>query len=88
MTCEQAGPTPTTQETIETILNDPAASNWLKTSLQSALSRDAIDAANDAQNLAEALVARDLTNSCVNWPSPISNLKNDCKGWWAESPDC
>lgn len=52
------GPTPTTQETIETILNDPAASNWLKTSLQSALSRDAVDAANDAQNLAEVLVAR------------------------------
>ncbi|WP_338333721.1 hypothetical protein [Acetobacter sp. LMG 32666] len=58
MSSEQDATISPAQETIETILNDPAASDWLKACLQSALTRDAVDAANDAQHLAEVLVAR------------------------------
>jgi hypothetical protein len=41
--------------TIGEILNDPAASFWLKAALRSALSRDPVDAANDADVLARVL---------------------------------
>lgn len=41
--------------TPELILNDPAASFWLKNALRSALERDPVDAANDAAVLAIAL---------------------------------
>ena len=37
---------------IDEILADPAASVWLKAALRSALSRDPVDAANDADVLA------------------------------------
>src|SRR6185437_13642196 len=40
---------------IEQILADPAASDWLKAALHSALSRDPVDAANDAEVLARVL---------------------------------
>ncbi|UJJ60563.1 hypothetical protein [Rhodanobacter denitrificans] len=33
---------------IEAILADPSTSNWLKASLSAALTRDPVDAANDA----------------------------------------
>jgi hypothetical protein len=48
---------------LNAILNDPAASYWLKDALRSALKRDIVDAANDAQVLAEVLADRctDLT---------------------------
>jgi enoyl-CoA hydratase/carnithine racemase len=39
----------------EAILNDPAASSWLKLALVSALERDPVDAANDAEVLAAVL---------------------------------
>jgi hypothetical protein len=42
----------------EEILDDPAASDWLKGALQSALERDPVDALNDALALAGALEAR------------------------------
>ncbi len=42
-------------ELTDLILNDPAASYWLKDALGSALKRDPVDAANDADNLAAAL---------------------------------
>jgi hypothetical protein len=42
----------------EEILDDPAASDWLKGALQSALERDPVDALNDALVLAGALEAR------------------------------
>jgi hypothetical protein len=42
---------------IATVLDDPAASSWLKTCLWSALSRDP-DAANDAEVLAVLLERR------------------------------
>jgi hypothetical protein len=41
-------------DTVE-VLRDPAASFWLKDSLQSALQRDPVDAANDADVLARLL---------------------------------
>ena len=50
-------------ERLNQILNDPSASYWLKDALRSALKRDIVDAANDAQVLAEVLADRcsDLT---------------------------
>ena len=44
--------------TIERVLTDPAASYWLKNALQSALARDCVDAASDAETLARLLAAR------------------------------
>ena len=43
---------------ITAVLRDPAASSWLKMSLCSALSRDPVDAANDAEVLAKLLERR------------------------------
>jgi hypothetical protein len=43
---------------IEQVLADPAASFWLKEALRSALSRDPVDAANDAEVLAQLLDRR------------------------------
>lgn len=40
------------------ILRDPAASFWIKQALQTALDRDPVDAANDAEVLAEVLSQR------------------------------
>lgn len=37
--------------TIEEVLLDPSASFWLKAALRSALARDPVDAANDAEVL-------------------------------------
>jgi len=50
---------PTTPE----VLTDPSTSHWLKDSLRSALQRDIVDAASDAEILAKVLVDRceDLT---------------------------
>jgi hypothetical protein len=42
----------------ETILNDPAASDWLRRALASALDRDPVDAAADARLLFEVLEER------------------------------
>jgi hypothetical protein len=44
--------------TIEEILRDPSASFWLKAALRSALARDPVDAANDAEILARLLDRR------------------------------
>ena len=51
---------------IEEVLNDPAASNWLKNALMAALQRDAVDAANDSALLAALLARRAdaLLNCC------------------------
>jgi len=37
------------------ILNDPSASGWLKVALETAMNRDPVDAANDADLLAKVL---------------------------------
>lgn len=42
----------------EEVLLDPAASDWIKSALRSALERDPVDAANDADLLARLLMAR------------------------------
>lgn len=73
MTYEQANTTPTAQGTLETILKDPSASFWLKASLQTALERDAIDAANDAERLAELLRHRAEAYLCPTAPTNICN---------------
>ncbi len=43
---------------VERILADPAASDWLKSVLISALARDPVDATNDACTLLTALEAQ------------------------------
>jgi len=43
---------------IEAVLSDPAASDWLKAALRSALQRDPVDAANDSEVLALLLDRR------------------------------
>jgi hypothetical protein len=52
----KAMPTPNIEG--EEILDDPAASDWLKGALRTALERDPVDALNDALVLAGALEAR------------------------------
>lgn len=42
----------------ERLLNDCATSNWLRSGLASALRRDPVDAANDAELLLSVLLAR------------------------------
>jgi hypothetical protein len=49
-----ATPLPNSQE----ILADPAASEWLKVALKSAIERDPVDALNDALVLAATLEGR------------------------------
>jgi hypothetical protein len=44
--------------TIKAVLQDPAASFWLKAALHSALSRDPVDAANESELLARLLDRR------------------------------
>ena len=43
---------------VGAVLADPAASQWLKTALRRALTRDPVDAANDAETLAALLCDR------------------------------
>lgn len=43
---------------VQSVLASPDASVWLKVALQSALQRDPVDAANDAELLAELLAKR------------------------------
>jgi hypothetical protein len=43
---------------IDEILSDPGASYWLQNALRSALSRDPVDAANDADLMARLLDRR------------------------------
>jgi hypothetical protein len=40
---------------INAVIEDPCTSNWLRTSLVSALNRDCVDAANDAEILSGLL---------------------------------
>jgi hypothetical protein len=47
-----------TTKIIDDVLNDPTISDWLKWALRSALHRDPLDAANDAELLFWALSTR------------------------------
>jgi hypothetical protein len=51
-------PMPASDIAGEEILDDPAASDWLKGALRSALERDPVDALNDALVLAATLEER------------------------------
>lgn len=44
--------------TIDAVIGDPASSHWLKSSVQSALTRDPVDSLNDALLLAALLDQR------------------------------
>jgi hypothetical protein len=44
--------------TVEDLLKDPSTSFWLRSALVAALSRDPVDAANDAEILARVLDRR------------------------------
>ncbi len=44
--------------TVNEILSDPCASNWLKDAVRAALKRDPVDAVNDAEALVEVLSDR------------------------------
>lgn len=46
------------EDRIRTVLDDRGASFWLKDALKSALQRDCVDAANDAELLASILDER------------------------------
>lgn len=43
------------KQTIESIIRDPSTSFWMRNALDSALDRDPVDAANDAEVLAQVL---------------------------------
>jgi len=43
------------RDEINELMNQPSTSTWLKTALQSALSRDCVDVANDAEVLRNIL---------------------------------
>lgn len=45
---------------VKEVLEDPAASYWLKAALRGAIERDPVDAANDAEFLAKLLRERML----------------------------
>lgn len=61
---------------IQRTLSDPAASEWLKASLLASLSRDPVDAANDADALAAMLAERAERVSQAATPAPwqVSHL--------------
>ena len=46
------------EPSIDEVMSDAAASDWLKTALRGALERDPVDALNDALALAAALEER------------------------------
>ncbi|MBB4517396.1 hypothetical protein [Paraburkholderia fungorum] len=48
----------TTIEQIQQVIDSPSTSFWLKAALRALLERDALDAARDAELLAELMVAR------------------------------
>lgn len=43
---------------IQEVINDPSTSAWLREALKQSLERDAVDAANDAELLADLLDQR------------------------------
>ena len=63
-----------TAKIIDDVLNDPTISNWLKSSLTSALNRDLLDATNDAEMLF-FILSRRLGELFANYEPP--ELQND-----------
>ena len=71
---------------IRKILEDPAASYWLKRALAGALSRDAADAANDAEILAEILIRR--AESTAAGKTLCDGQEFDWQGGIRKCPNC
>ncbi len=58
---------------IAEVLEDPRTSTWLRETLRSAIQRDPVDAANDAQRLASLLTGRLEAMIFLNqWQQPSS----------------
>jgi len=53
--------------TLDELVADPTASNWLKKAATESVARDAVDAANDAAWLARWLAGR-VTQMANGWP--------------------
>jgi len=62
---------------VQEILADPAVSSWLKNALREALSRDPVDAANDAEVLAKLLDrrCREILNALTRVPPGSLDLE-------------
>lgn len=65
----------TIEKLIDEVLNDPTISHWLKSALSSALNRDPLDVANDAEMLFLILSQR-LGELFAEHTSP--ELQNGC----------
>ncbi len=63
-----------TAKIIDDVLNDPTISDWLKWALRSALNRDPLDVANDAEILF-FILSRRLGELFANYQPP--ELQND-----------
>ena len=59
---------------VEQVLSDPAASFWLKDALRSALARDPVDAANDAEVLFRLLDERCHKLLSLLWRRPLCGV--------------
>lgn len=71
---------------IQLILNDPMASRWLQSALRDALVRDAVDAAIDAEVLAEILILR---ADRLLAGKPIGDGEQiDLRGGFHKCPEC
>lgn len=74
----------TTRQRISEVINNPATSNWLSESLLTALRRDPVDAANDAEVLAEILanqVNELLPKVPYGWESTDLNLDREGRSY-------
>jgi hypothetical protein len=60
---------PAVDPTIEEVMADQSASEWLKTALRAALERDPVDALNDTLALAEIL--EDRLRSVLDLDDPL-----------------
>jgi hypothetical protein len=60
---------PTADPTIEEVMTDQSASEWLKTALRAALERDPVDALNDT--LALAGILEDRLRNVLDLDEPL-----------------
>ena len=72
------------RRTVVGVLSDPSSSYWLRTALETALPRDPVDAANDAEVLydllrgeADALAARLLAQADSPCPRGWERVEGD-----------
>lgn len=62
---------------ISQVISDPTASSWLRVSLQTALARDPMDAATDAEHLAALLSRRNdaILQEALRGRAPLPQLQ-------------